>query len=71
MRAAGVSAWRFVLPAAGMAFALGVLTVTVLGPLASAGDGLWQRERARISGAAANDRSDAPSGCAKATISAR
>ena len=51
MRAAGVSAWRFVLPAAGMAFALGVLTVTTLGPLASAGDGLWQRERARISGA--------------------
>lgn len=51
MRAAGVSAWRFVLPAAGMAFLLGVLTVTTLGPLASAGDGLWQRERARISGA--------------------
>lgn len=50
MRAAGVSAWRFVLPAAGAAFVLGVLTVTVLGPLASAGDGLWQRERARISG---------------------
>jgi acetylornithine deacetylase/succinyl-diaminopimelate desuccinylase-like protein len=25
----------------------GLLTVTVLGPLASAGDGLWQRERAR------------------------
>ncbi|MBU4238322.1 MAG: LptF/LptG family permease, partial [Alphaproteobacteria bacterium] len=52
MRAAGVSAWRFVLPAAGMALVLGVLTVTVLGPLASAGDGLWQRERARISGTA-------------------
>lgn len=52
MRAAGVSAWRFVLPAAGAALVLGVLTVTVLGPLASAGDGLWQRERARISGSA-------------------
>lgn len=52
MRAAGVSAWRFVLPAAGMALVLGVLTVTVLGPMASAGDGLWQRERARISGTA-------------------
>ena len=50
MRAAGVSAWRFVLPAAGAALAVGVLTVTVLGPLAAAGDGLWQRERARISG---------------------
>lgn len=51
MRAAGVSAWRFVLPAAGAALAMGVLTVTVLGPLAASGDGLWQRERARISGA--------------------
>ena len=52
MRAAGISAWRFVLPAAGMAFVLGVLTVTVLAPLASSGDALWQRERARLSGAA-------------------
>ena len=52
MRAAGVSAWRFVLPAAGMAFVLGIVTVTALGPLASAGDGLWQRERSRISGTA-------------------
>lgn len=59
MRAAGVSAWRFVLPAAGMAFVLGVLTVMVLGPLASAGDGLWQRERARISGAAPDARAGA------------
>ncbi|MGA0544376.1 LPS export ABC transporter permease LptG [Brevundimonas sp. VNH65] len=52
MRAAGVSAWRFVLPAAAAAFFLGVLTVTAIGPLASAGDGLFQRERARISGSA-------------------
>ena len=50
MRAAGVSAWRFVLPAAGAAFALGILTVVALGPLASSGDGLFQRERERISG---------------------
>lgn len=50
MRAAGVSAWRFVLPAAAAALLLGVLTVTVIGPLASYGDGLFQRERARISG---------------------
>lgn len=35
MRAAGVSAWRFVLPAAGMAFLIGVLTITVLNPIAS------------------------------------
>jgi lipopolysaccharide export system permease protein len=51
MRAAGVSAWRFVLPAAAAAVAFGVLTVTVIGPLAASGDGLFQRERARISGA--------------------
>jgi len=51
MRAAGVSAWRFVLPAAGAALVLGVLTVTAIGPLAASADGLYQRERARISGA--------------------
>lgn len=34
----------------GAAVALGVLTVTVLGPMAAAGDAVWQRERARISG---------------------
>ncbi|MGV3579356.1 LPS export ABC transporter permease LptG [Brevundimonas sp.] len=50
MRAAGVSAWRFVLPAAGAALVLGVLTVTVIGPVAASGDGLFQRERQRISG---------------------
>lgn len=50
MRAAGVSAWRFVLPAAGCALVLGILTVTVIGPLASSADGLFQRERQRISG---------------------
>lgn len=59
MRAAGVSAWRFVLPAAGAALAIGVLTVTVLGPLAAAGDGLWQRERARISGGVQGERQEA------------
>ena len=35
MRAAGVSAWRFVFPAAGAAALIGVLTVTALGPLAT------------------------------------
>lgn len=50
MRAAGVSAWRFVLPAAAAAFVLGILTVTAIGPLAASGDGLFQRERTRISG---------------------
>ncbi|MBW8733388.1 MAG: LptF/LptG family permease [Asticcacaulis sp.] len=35
MRAAGVSAWRFVTPAAILAFAFGLLTITVLNPVAS------------------------------------
>ena len=52
LRAAGVSAWRFVLPAAGMALVMGVLAVAVLSPLASTADGLWRSERARLTGAA-------------------
>jgi lipopolysaccharide export system permease protein len=35
MRAAGVSAWRFIFPAAGAAMIAGVLTVAALNPLAS------------------------------------
>jgi len=35
MRAAGVSAWRFVLPATIMAFTIGVLTISALNPIAS------------------------------------
>ena len=35
MRAAGVSAWRFVLPAAVLAFAFGLLTIAALNPIAS------------------------------------
>jgi lipopolysaccharide export system permease protein len=53
MRAAGVSAWRFVLPAAGAALLFGLVTVTALGPLAASADGLFQRERTRLSGSAA------------------
>lgn len=53
MRAAGVSAWRFVLPAAGAALVFGIITVTALGPLAASADGLFQRERARLSGSVA------------------
>ncbi|MGZ9098544.1 MAG: LPS export ABC transporter permease LptG [Brevundimonas sp.] len=58
MRAAGVSAWRFVLPAAGAALIFGVVTVTALGPLAASADGLFQRERARLSGSAAGADAD-------------
>lgn len=53
MRAAGLSAWRFVLPAAGAAFLFGIVTVTVLGPMSASADGLFQRERARLSGSVA------------------
>jgi len=35
MRAAGVSAWRFILPAATAALLIGVITVTALNPIAS------------------------------------
>lgn len=58
MRAAGVSAWRFVLPAAGAALLFGIVTVTVLGPAASWADGLFQRERARLSGSVAGAAGD-------------
>lgn len=58
MRAAGVSAWRFVLPAAGAAFMFGIVTVAALGPLAASADGLFQRERARLSGSAVGADAD-------------
>jgi lipopolysaccharide export system permease protein len=48
MRAAGVSAWRFILPAAGAAFALGVLDVAVLNPLAADLNGHYEDARAAI-----------------------
>jgi len=50
MRAAGISAWRFVLPAAACALVLGIVSVTIISPLAAAGDALWQSERGRING---------------------
>ena len=43
LRAAGVSAWRFIFPAAGAAIAIGVLTILVLNPLASASDAIYTR----------------------------
>ncbi len=48
MRAAGVSAWRFIFPAAGAAFAIGVLTVAVLNPLASIMNAQFERERTAL-----------------------
>jgi len=50
MRAAGVSAWRFLFPAAAAAFAVGVLTITVLNPLAAALNGRFEDRRAALTG---------------------
>ncbi|MFN3524397.1 MAG: LPS export ABC transporter permease LptG [Phenylobacterium sp.] len=48
MRAAGVSAWRFVLPSAGAAFLIGVITVTLLNPLASVLNARFELSRAQM-----------------------
>ncbi len=45
MRAAGVSAWRFIFPAAGAALVIGVISVTVLNPIASAMNARFEDER--------------------------
>jgi len=51
MRAAGISAWRFLLPAAAAAFAIGVLTVAVFNPLtATLTDQFQQARTALLSG---------------------
>lgn len=48
MRAAGVSAWRFILPTAAAAAVIGALSVTLLNPLAAASNARFGVERARI-----------------------
>jgi lipopolysaccharide export system permease protein len=48
MRAAGVSAWRFIGPAGLAAFVAGVLTVVALNPLAAALNARFELERARM-----------------------
>jgi lipopolysaccharide export system permease protein len=45
MRAAGVSAWRFILPAAVAAAGFGVFTVTVLNPITSAMNARFEKAR--------------------------
>jgi len=52
MRAAGVSAWRFILPAAGAAFALGVLATTVLNPVAAVLNGRFESVRSALTDSA-------------------
>jgi len=48
MRAAGISAWRFILPSAVGAFVLGVFAVAALNPLAAALSARFEIERARL-----------------------
>jgi len=48
MRAAGVSAWRFILPAAAAAFAIGVLAITALNPLAAQLNDQFEDRRAAL-----------------------
>src|ERR1700741_3526566 len=48
VRAAGVSAWRFIMPSATAAFVAGVLAVTVLNPLAAALNARFELDRARM-----------------------
>jgi lipopolysaccharide export system permease protein len=48
MRAAGISAWRFIFPAAAAAFLIGVLDVTVLNPLAAELNGRYEDVKSAI-----------------------
>lgn len=48
MRAAGVSAWRFIFPAAGAAFLIGALTVVALNPFASWLNGRYEAASAAL-----------------------
>lgn len=56
MRAAGLSAGRFILPAAISAAVLGIITVTALNPLAAASEASFERLRGRINPDAAEPR---------------
>lgn len=48
MRAAGISAWRFILPSAIAAAAIGVLVVLVFNPLAAASSAKYEADRANL-----------------------
>jgi lipopolysaccharide export system permease protein len=48
MRAAGVSAWRFIMPAAVAAFIAGVLAVVALNPISAALSARFEADRARL-----------------------
>lgn len=48
MRASGVSAWRFMAPAAGLAIIVGMLSTTLLNPVAARLSGQFERQRASL-----------------------
>lgn len=48
MRAAGVSAWRFILPAAATAFLCGIIATTLVNPVASRLNARYESERADL-----------------------
>ncbi|CAN5148506.1 LPS export ABC transporter permease LptG [soil metagenome] len=48
MRAAGVSAWRFIMPAAAAAFTIGLFTVTALSPMTAALQARYDHSRALL-----------------------
>ena len=48
MRAAGVSAWRFIMPAAAAAFVVGIVTVAVLNPVTARLTGKFEDARAQL-----------------------
>jgi lipopolysaccharide export system permease protein len=48
MRAAGVSAWRFIRPAAAAAFVFGIVAVLAVNPVSSALNARFEADRARI-----------------------
>ena len=50
MRAAGVSAWRFIMPAAGAAVAIGVVTIMALNPIASELNARYQKAQSVMEG---------------------
>ncbi len=56
MRAAGVSAWRFIMPAAVAAFLIGVATVTGFNPLATALNARFEQVRAQLLEGYLNDK---------------
>jgi lipopolysaccharide export system permease protein len=47
-RAAGVSVWQFMMPALGLVFAIGVVSITIYNPIAAGLNGHYERLDARI-----------------------